>query len=375
MKGVINMKYPKSIIFTLLTLLLFTLIPLQASAATRFTYDATFDVSTGGQVFYNYGDSGRFFLSSDWEEYDETCRVTSGQTNTFTKLIDRGMIVQPEEGYYFAGFFDQNGKKKKLKTTNLDILRVSVKGFYVYNCFPSKDSEAYKRFTKTAYQNQVKLYLKGLYGTTRYKVMDNIVLYTLPKSDASYIAKFKKKSQPKKILSKAVTKTYGNENFSLLSSRSESLVYTFKSSNTKVLIVNKNTGYITIKGPGRATVTCKVKESDKTLPATFTSIITVKPAKVKTLTAKRTKKTLSVKWSASSKNSGYEIQVSNNISFKNIIAKKTVSSGKTSSATVKLKAEVCNNYARIRPYKTSGGEKIYGSYTIVEIDSKKEKSN
>ncbi|MBR3785603.1 MAG: hypothetical protein IKJ77_04285 [Firmicutes bacterium] len=361
------MKYPKSIFLTLIAVLLAAMMPLQVSAASMFSYQTKIDVQPGGQVYFNYGKNGRFFLCSDWEAYDEGCLVTSGTAYDFTKLLDRGMIARPDEGYYFAGFYDPLGKKQNLKETKLDILRISVKGFYFYNYFPSKDNPSYNRLTKTAYQNQVKLYLKGLYGVTRYKVMDTVLLYDLPKTDGNYIARFQKKQPPALNIPAELTKTYGNAAFRLVSNLPDDLNYSFKSSSTKVLTVNKKNGYITIKGPGRAKVTCKVKESATTLPASFVSQITVKPAKVKKLTAKRTKKALSVKWNASSKNSGYEIQVSNNSSFKNIIAKKSVSGGKTSSTTVKLKAEVCNNYVRIRPYKTSGGEKIYNQYTIAEI--------
>ena len=361
------MKSPKSIILIVLAFLLTALVPLHASAATMFSYDAKFDVQPGGQIYYNYGDSGRFFLSSDWETYDPTCLVVSGQTNTFTKLVDRGMIARPDDGYYFAGFFDSYGRKLSLKETKMDILRVSVKGIYFFNYFPSKDSEGYKRLTKTAYQNQVKLYLKGLFGTTRYKVMDTVLLYELPKSDGNYVARFDQKTLPTLQVPETVEKTYGADAFRLIKKMPGDLTCTFKSSSSKVLTVSKTTGQVTIKGPGRAKVTCKVKETDKTLPADFVTVVTVKPAAVNSLSAKRTKKTLSATWSASSKNSGYEIQVSNNKTFKNIIAKKTVSGGKTKSTTVKLKAEVCNNYVRIRAYKTANGKKIYSKYKVATI--------
>lgn len=367
MKGVINMKYPKSIILIILSLLLSSIVPLHASAETMFSYSATIDVSPGGEIYYNYGENGRFFLSTDWEEYDQKCLVVSGQTSKFNKLLERGMIAIPKDGYYFAGFYDAAGKKLPLVETNMDIIRVSVDGFYFFNCFPSKDTDAYKRLTKTAYQNQVKLYVKGLYGTTKYKVMDTVTFYGLPKKDGSYKAKFLKKKTPSLNIPAKLTKVYGNKAFYIAKEIPEQVPCTFKSSNSKVLTVNKNTGYTTIKGPGKAKITCTAKESPTTLPAVFSSTITVKPAKIKSLTAKRTKKTLSVKWNASSKNSGYEIQVSNNKSFKNIIARKTITSSDARSTTVKLKSEVCNNYVRIRAYKTSGGEKIYSAYTVAQI--------
>lgn len=361
------MKYTKSIILTMIIVLLASSIPLHVSAANILSYDVKVDVPQGGQVYFNYGKNGLYFLSSDWKEYPDSCKVSTGQTYRFTKFLDRGMIACPEDGYYFAGFFHNNGKKNNLKETKMDILRISVKGIYFYDCFPSKENSAYKRLTKTAYQNQVKLYVKGLYGTKRYKVMDTIVLYSLPKSDGSYVARFQKKELPSLEIPSKIVKTYGNPSFHLVSDISSTFNASFQSSSSKVLTVNKSTGYITIKGPGTAKITCKVKETETTLPATFVTVITVKPAKVKTISAKRTKKKLSVKWSAVNKNSGYEIQVSNNQSFKNIIAKKTVTGGSKNSTTVKLKSEVCNNYVRIRPYKTSAGKRIYNQYTVAEI--------
>lgn len=190
------MKYPKSIILTLLIVLLITLMPLQTSAASLLSYNIKVNVEEGGKLFFNYGKNGRFFLSSDWEEYDSNCLITSGETYDFTKLLDRGFIAAPDEGYYFDGFYSQSGKSLPLDETKLDILRVSVNGIYFFNCFPSRENTGYKRLTKTAYQNQVKLYLKGLYGTTRYKVMDTVTLYEFPKADTTYTARFQKKTVP-----------------------------------------------------------------------------------------------------------------------------------------------------------------------------------
>ena len=363
------MKYPKSILLSLIIFLLTIIFPLQASAASPFSYEVKIDVQPGGQLFYNYGNNGSFFLSSDWEEYNPDCQVINGETHSFTKLLDRGLIAKPDTGYYFEGFYDSRGKKKSIKETKIDILRVSVKGFYFYNYFPSRENKSYQRLTKTAYQNQVKMFLKGLYGTTRYKVMDTVTLYTLPKGDGVYLAKFQEKQLPSLSLPEEIIKTYGNETFPLFDSIPEDLDCSFRASGSKVVTINKQTGSITIKGPGSTTVTCKVRESQRTLPAEFETVVTVKPAPVKKLSAKRTKKLLSVKWSSSIKNSGYEIQVSNNENFKNIIGKKTVSGGKTNTTTLKLKSEVCNNYVRIRPYKVSRGNKIYSRYTVAEIQS------
>lgn len=367
MKGVINMKYKKTIILIVIALICLCMLPSTASAANLLRYNVTTDVTTGGTVYYNYGENGTFFLNKDWKSYSRKCKVGS-DTSKFTKLLNRGFIVVPNSGYYFSGFYNKKGTKLYLDQTEMDVLRVSVNGVYFYDYYPSHDNPGYSRYTETGYQTLVKSYLKGIYGTSRYKVMDTITLYEIPKKDGTYSARFQKKKEPKINFPKAITKTYGTNGFKAVSSLPDNLSYSFKTSNSSVLTVNKKTGFITIKGPGSAKVTCSIGETDKTLPATYSFKVVVKPSVPKKLYGKmQKKKTVSVSWQGNSKNSGYEIQVSNNKSFSTVLAKKTVTSGKAKATTVKLKTDLFNNYVRIRAYKKSNGEKIYSSYVTVKI--------
>ena len=367
------MKYKKSIILSVITMTLLLSLPTQIFAGSKessslLNYSVQFEVSKGGSLYYDYGENLSFFLKDDWQDYASSCKVKSNKKYKYSRLVQRNVIVVPEDGYYFDGFYNKNGKAASLEQIPVDILRITKKGVYYYDFFPSHDSDTYRKMSKTGYEKLVKIYLKGIYGTSQYKRMGQETFYQLPKSNGEYKAVFQKKKKPEQPTPKAVTLTYGSKNFYLLSALPTDYDVTFSSSSSNILKIDKSSGYVTIKSPGSVTITCKASAGNKTLPAVFSTEVIIRPSKVSSVSAKKTEaKKLLVKWKGSSKNSGYEIQVSNNKSFKNILAKKTVTSGKTTSTTVKLKSSVCNNYVRIRPYKSSRGKKIYTSYTVCSI--------
>ncbi len=366
------MKFKKSIILIVIAMLLTACFPAHCFAASGscglLNYTATMKVRGSGSVYFDYGKNMRFFLEDGYTTYASSCKVKSGTAYKFFKLTDRHIIVRPSSGYYFDGIYNAKGKKVSFTKTNVDILRVTVNGIYHYDYFASYNNSKYKNYSQSAYEKLVKNYVKTIYGTSRYKVMGSEVLYKLPKSTASYTVTFKKKTAPKISYSKTINKVNGCGTFYAIPSKPSNYAYTFKSSNTGVLAVEKKTGKVSVKSPGKAVITCNVAGTTKTLPAVYRITVTVRPSVVTSVTAKKTaQKSLSVKWKGNTKNSGYEIQVSNNKSFSNILAKKTVTSGKSVSTTVKLKSSVANNYVRIRAYKVSDGKKIYGSYTVKKI--------
>lgn len=365
-----------SFILSVITLCMLLFIPAESFAAENqssslINYTVQVEHTGGGTLYWDYGKNMDFFLNDSHDEYDTSCKIKSGTSYKFSKLVPRNILIQPNEGYYFLGFYDQKGSKVDLTEVNADIVRVSVNGIYHYNCVESYDNPKYKKLTKNAYQKIIKTYLKAIYGTTRYKTMDTVTMYQVPTKDGSYQAKFKKKSSPKISYKASIEKMYstnGSSGFAAIPTLPDTYKYTFKSSRTSVIKINKTTGYATVVGPGKATITVKVAETDTTLPAEYEIDVTVYPKKVSiSSVTKKSDKSLSLTWSGSSKYSGYEIQVSNNTSFETITAKKKVSSGKTSSTTVTLKNKLFHNYVRIRPYKTSGGEKVYGEYVVEKI--------
>ncbi len=371
----INMKRKHIFIqltFIIIAINLLIATPYEGFAITRqksslLNYKIDISVSDGGNLYWDYGQNMSFFLSDDAKNFNNACKIVSSSTYKFSKVFSRGLIPQPEDGFYFAGFYGKDGKKIGLTKTSIDILRVSVDGIYYYDYYASYENTKYKNYTKTAYKNKVKSYLKNLYGTSRYKVMGTTMLYKTPKKNAYYEARFEPKKTPKLNIKASLTKTFGNKKFYILSTKPSKYTYTFKSSNRNIAAIDKKTGYITIKGPGIVTITCKVAETDTTLATSFTTILTVKPEAVKGLSAKQNKKTLAICWKKQSKNSGYKMQASNNKSFKTILTSKNLRSSQAASTNLKLKTELFHNYLRIRAYKISKGKKIYGPYTVIKI--------
>jgi len=359
-------------IFILTAISLLIACPCTAYAKTEeksslLNYNVDVVISGEGRLYWNYGNNMSFFLADDTKIYNDNCRIPSNSTYRFSKIFSRGIIPQPQDGFYFAGFYGKDGKKISLTKTTIDVLRVSVDGIYHYDYYESYGNAKFKNYTKTTYKNKVKTYLKTLYGTSRYTVMDTIILYKVPKKDAYYEARFEQKKAPVLNMKTTLTKTYGDEKFYILSNKPSTYTYSFKSSNRNVLTIDKASGYVTINGPGTATITCKVAETETTSASSYTTTVTIKPEKVTSFSAKQNKKTLTANWKKQGRNSGYEIQVSNNKTFVTILASKTIRSSKADSTKLQLKNELFHNYARIRAYKTSKGKKIYSDYLVVKI--------
>ena len=96
--------------------------------------------------------------------------------------------------------------------------------------------------------------------------------------------------------------------------------------------------------------------------------IKVNPKKQSVKSAKAVKgRKLTVKWAKDKKASGYQVQVSTDKKFKkNVKSKKT---SKTSYTFAKLKAKK-KYYVRVRSYKKSGKETLYGTWSKVKSSSK-----
>jgi len=370
-----NMKYKKTFILFVISLLIITMVPsntfaASGSKASLINYVTSIKIEGGGKLYWDYGKNLRFFLENGCQSYSSNCKIKSSTNYKFSKAINRNVIAVPNTGYYFDGFYNNKGKKVSFVQKNVDILRISLNGIYRYDYYDSYTNSKFKNFSQSAYEKRVKNYIKTLYGTSRYKVMKQIQIYELPKKNANYTAKFKTKTLPKLNYCTTISKVYDGSGFYAIPSKPSKYTYSFKSSNTSVLTVNKSSGYVTMKGPGYAKLICSLAETSTTRPVTYEIRVTLKPATVKSLSAKKTKnKTLSVSWKGNTKNSGYEIQVSNTLSFSTILAKKTITSGKKTNTELKLKTGLFNNYIRIRAYKISNGKKIYSGYSIAKIYS------
>ena len=137
---------------------------------------------------------------------------------------------------------------------------------------------------------------------------------------------------------------------------------TFISSKPKIAAVDKNTGEVTIKNTGVAVITVQAGNVSKQVT------VKVSPKKQSVKSAKPGKgRKLTVKWAKDKKASGYQVQVSTDKKFKKNLKAKKIS--KTSYTFTKLKTGK-KYYVRVRSYKKSGKETLYGSWSKVKSTGK-----
>lgn len=335
-------------------------------AKTFLSYTAQISPAGNGQLYWNYGKNMEFFIL-DGNSFNKQCLIKKGTSYQFSSLVDRGIIPIASDGWYFDGFYDKSGKKLSLKNSDIDIVRITVKGIYYYDCIPSYNNPQYSRYTEKAYKEKMKTMLKAIYGTRTYKVINHAVMYQLPKENKTYYPRFREKKAPSLPGKLTLKKNLHDSDFYVAGKKD--FVASYSSSSSKVVKVDKATGLAQITGPGKATVTVRIPATNTSLSATYKIKITVTPSTVTNLSANRTtdRKYIAMKWKADSRYSGYEIQISNSKNFSVIVAKKTVTSGKTASTKVSCSKTADCRYARIRPYKTSGGEKLHGNYTACPV--------
>ncbi len=164
----------------------------------------------------------------------------------------------------------------------------------------------------------------------------------------------------KKTLYKVV---YGAKPFKI-NALSEAKI-TFSSSKPKIAAVDKNTGKVTIKNTGVAAITIQA--------GTVSKKVTVKVSpKKQSVTSQKTAKgkKLTVKWAKDKMASGYQVQISMDKKFKKNVKSKELS--KTSYTFTKLKTGK-KYFVRVRSYKKSGKETLYGTWSKVKLSGKVKK--
>ena len=201
-------------------------------------------------------------------------------------------------------------------------------------------------------------------GANGVKKMPNFIIYGTSGSEAERYAKdngftFRSSggdsSQGDKITcKKTVYKVaYGAKPFKINASSKSKMAFT--SSKPKVAAVGKNTGKVTIKNTGVATVTIKAGKASKKVA------IKVSPKKPSVKSAKAVKgRKLAVNWAKDKRASGYQVQVSTDKKFKKGVKSKKLS--KTSYTFTKLKTGK-TYYVRVRSYKKSGKETLYSAWS------------
>ena len=188
-----------------------------------------------------------------------------------------------------------------------------------------------------------------------------VVVTGIGRYHGTMVKEFTIRKASQSVTAKSFTKTYGNKAFSLGAKAKTKLSY--KSSNKNVATVS-STGKVTLKGPGKATITITAAATNNYNAASKSITITVKPKKATLKKAKSTKKrTLKVMWKRDTKATGYQVVIAQNKKFKK--GKKTalIKKNKTTSKTFKKLKSRKNYYYKVRAYKQVGKAKIYGSYS------------
>ena len=320
-----------------------------------------------GSVYWNYNQSGSFFYQGG-DTYNKAC-LAAGTACRFTSLTPRSLIAEPDDGWYFDGFYTASGQKLPLETQRIDVVRITAGGVYYYDSVVSYSDPSFRSVTKAKYTETVKAAMKALYGTSRYKVMETLDTYTVPKKTQTIQVRFKEKKAPSLSVPQSLRKSVGDKAFYAVKGIPADVQPTFRSSSSKLLTVDRGTGLCTIKGEGIAIVTLTVPASKETLRGEWKIPVYIYPEAVSLTSAVRSKdrKSIAVKWQPDTLCSGYEIQAASDESFSKITAKKTVSSGKNASTKLTVKKDAVCRHLRIRPYKKSRGEKLYGSWTEIPV--------
>ncbi|MCB6993701.1 lectin like domain-containing protein [bacterium 210820-DFI.6.37] len=183
----------------------------------------------------------------------------------------------------------------------------------------------------------------------------------------AYAANGGSASQAVSVTKSKYTKTYGNKAFSLGAKRTKGTgkLY-YKTSSSSVATVSSS-GKVTIKGPGKASITVAAAPTTACKSASKTISLTVKPKKSAISSVKSSKsKTLTVKWKKDAKATGYQVVIAKNKSFKSGKKSATIRKNATTSKTFKKLSSGKTYYAKVRAYKTVSGKKLYGAYSKVK---------
>lgn len=187
------------------------------------------------------------------------------------------------------------------------------------------------------------------------------------------IKKNEKKSSLGLSCKKVFEKKYGDKAFSLKASVKNGGKITYKSSDKKVVTVDKK-GKVTIKGTGIATITLTAQAAGydtETLKVT----VKVSPAKpsapsLKTMNGRK----LKVSWKKDKYATGYQVQYCTSKNFKKGVKSFNIGKNKTISKTIPKLAKGKRYYVRVRSYKSvklnKKTQKLYSSWSSVKRSGK-----
>lgn len=171
-------------------------------------------------------------------------------------------------------------------------------------------------------------------------------------------------SQSVKTQKSTYKKTYKpNGTFSLNAKSKKGSVKLSYSSNNKNVATVSDTGKVTMKGYGKATITIRALATNKYASAVKKVTVEVLPVAQKIKSLKQGKGSIKVSYQKDSRATGYEIWCATKSDFSN--AKKVTVGSATSKVVSGLKSYT-KYYVRVRSYKKCGSAKVTGNWSSVK---------
>lgn len=317
---------------------------------------------TLGQDSYKYDGSAKT-PAVTVTMYGEPLTPGTDYTISYEKNINAGVasVILTGQGEYTGT------KEKAFTITPADISAAEVtldKSTYMYDgaaktpaitVTVDKRRLAPNTDYKAAYSNNINV------GTAKVTIT-GIGNYSGSREQAFTIAPQQPQPKPQgKVICKKTTYNvaYGAKPFKIQASSDSSLTY--QSSAPKVASVDK-TGKVSIKKTGVAVITVKTASDS----VKVTVKIAPKKQGIKSVKAVSGKK-LAVKWAKDKMATGYQVQLSTSKNFKKIAKKQNVS--KNTCTFKKLKTGK-KYYVRLRAYKVSGKNTLYGAWSNVKQSGK-----
>lgn len=140
---------------------------------------------------------------------------------------------------------------------------------------------------------------------------------------------------------------------------------TFKSSNSKIIYINKRTGKMTVKKPGKVTITITAGATASYKAAKKRVIVYVVPKKQKLKKVAGAGKKVKVTLNRDAKASGYQIMTSSDRTFKTD-KKVTLSKGNRKRNIVSKQSGKGTYYVKARSYTQIGKKRYYAPWSNVK---------
>lgn len=163
-------------------------------------------------------------------------------------------------------------------------------------------------------------------------------------------------------------KTYGDASFTLNMKRvSGNGALSYKSADTSVLSVSQS-GKVTIRKPGRTTISVTAVQTENYRSAVRNAVITIKPSKSVLVSVKNNSgRKLAVQWKKDLNVTGYQIYYSSKSSFAASATSQTlVKNSKTYKKTISGLVKGKVYYVKIRSYKLVDGKALFSSFSSVK---------